>query len=216
MTALVRYQLSDLVGSQRWVAPCLVYVAFLGFVYASAAGPAAPTFGVTALALLPVSAWLTRQQLSVEDDAARQVTAAAAGSTVRVQGALLVSAVIGVLPLVALSVAWPELANHTEMRGASPLCGGLGVHLVFAVAGVGLGAVVARPLMRPPGTAALTIVGVFVLSLIVRWSPVFQAARTLQTDPVHHFRADLLPWLAALVVFGAFCAGVALLAASKE
>ena len=216
MRALVRYQLSDLVGSQRWVAPCLVYLAFLGFVYASSAGPAAPAFGVTALALLPVSAWLTRQQLSVEDDAARQVTAAAAGGTVRVQLALLVSAVIAVLPLVALSVAWPEVANRPEMHGASPLLGGLGVHLVFALAGVGLGAVVARPLMRAQGTAALTIVGVFVLSLVVHWSPVFQAARTLQTDPVHHFRADLLPWLAGLVVFGAASAVVALAAASKE
>lgn len=216
MIALVRYQLADLVGSQRWVTPLLAYLAFLGFLYAADAGPAAPAFGVSTLALLPVAAWLTRQTLSVEDDEARQVTAAAAGGTVRVQAALLVTALVAEVPLVALSVLWAEVANHENMRGGSALLGGLGVHLVFALAGVGLGAVVSRPLLRPPGAAALVIVGVYVLSLVVHWSPVFQAARTLQTDPVHHFRADLLPWLAGLVGVGAALAGAALVAAARE
>jgi hypothetical protein len=216
MTALVRYQLADLVGSQRWVAPLLAYVGFLGLLYAADAGPAAPAYGVSVLALFPVSAWLTRQTLSVEDDAGRQVTAAAAGGLVRVQVALLTSAVVVELPLVALSVAWAEVANHGNMRGSSAVLGGLAVHLVFALAGVGLGAVVARPVLRPPGAAALLIVGVFVLSMVVHWSPVFLAVRTLQSDPVHHFRAQLLPGLAALVGIGAGLSGATVLAAARE
>jgi hypothetical protein len=216
MRALIRYQLADLLASQRWVAPLLTYLAFLGFFYASDAGPAVPAFGVTALLLLPVAAWLTRQLFSVEDDAARQVSAAAAGGPVRVQRALVCSAIAAQLPLVAVAVISAWAGDHAHVRTAGTLTGGLIVHLVFATAGVGLGAIVARPLLRPAGTAALLIVAVFVLSLIIPWSPVFQAARTLQSDPVHHFRANLFPWLAGLVGLGLAGAAVSLVAASRE
>jgi hypothetical protein len=214
--ALVRYQLADLAGSQRWVAPLLAYLCFLGFVYASDPGPAVPAFGVTSLALLPVSAWLTRQLFGVEDDTARLVTAAAARGPVRVQAALLCSAVLGQLPLAALAVAWAFVGNHEQVRTASPLLGGLVVHLVFAVGGVGLGAAVARPLLRPPGPAALALVTAFVVSILVEWSPVLRASRALQTDPVHHFRQQLFPWLAGLLALAAVGAGLSLMAARRE
>jgi hypothetical protein len=216
MRGLVRYQLADLVASQRWVAPLLTYLCFLGFVYASDAGPAVPAFGVTALALLPVSAWLTRQLFSVEDQAARGVTAAAAGGPVRVQGALLCSAALAQLPLILLAVAWAFVGNHHHVRDVKPLLGGLAVHLVFALAGTGLGAVVARPLLEPPGAAALVLVTAFVVSLLVEWSPVLRATRVLQTDPLHHFRSQLFPWLAGLLGLAALGAGASLLAARRE
>jgi hypothetical protein len=216
VTALVRYQLADLVSSQRWVAPALGYLAFLGFMYASDAGPAVPAFGVTALALLPVAAWLTRQTLGTEDDAARQVTSAAAGGTVRVQTALLVSSLLALVPFAVVAIAWAYVADHTYVRTAAQLVGGLAVQLVFAVAGLGLGAVVARPLVRPPGAAALLIVAVFVLSLVVPWSPVLRASHVLQTDPVHHFGSGLYPWMVALFACGAAGLAASLAAAVRE
>lgn len=216
MTALIRYQLADLLASQRWVAPLLAYLAFVGFVYASDAGPAVPAFGVTSLALLPVSAWMTRQLLSVEDDAARQVTAAAAGGPVRVQTALVCAAMVAQMPMVLVAVGWAAVANHPHLHGLGAIAGGLVLHLVFACTGVGLGAVVARPVLRAPGTAALVIVAAFVVGLVVPWSPVLEAARAVQTDPVHHFRAGLFPWLAALVALGLVGAGVSILVAARE
>ena len=120
------------------------------------------------------------------------------------------------LPLVVIAVAWAGLANHANLHSANGFAGGLGVHLAFALVGVGLGAVVARPLVRAPGIAALTITGLFVLSLIVPWSPVLHAARVLETDPRHHFLADLLPWLAAMLGLGLAGAAAAVVAASRE
>src|SRR5947209_1509212 len=101
--------------------------------YASDAGPAVPAFGVTALALLPVAAWLTRQVLGTEDDVARQVTAAAAGGTVRVQVALLAAASLALVPCAVVAVAWAFVADHANVRTAPQLAGGLAVHLVFAI-----------------------------------------------------------------------------------
>src|SRR3954451_22758148 len=106
MMALVRYQLADLTGSQRWVAPLLSYLAFLGIFYQSDAGPAVPAFGVTALVLVPVLAWLTRQAFSTEDDTVRQVSAAAAGGPARVQLALLASSCVAALLFVLVAVSW--------------------------------------------------------------------------------------------------------------
>lgn len=216
MTALVRYQLADLMRSQRWVAPLLVFAGFLGLVYASDAGPAVPAYGITAGCLLPVAAWLTRQQLSVEEDAARHVSAAAAGGLVRVQAALLVASLVAQLPLVLLAVGWSALANADHVHQLDVVAGGLAIHLVFALSGVGLGAIAARPLVQPAGAAALTIACVFVVSLIAHWSPVFQSVRALQHNDVQHFRAHLLPWMAALVLIAAGCAAVSLWAASRE
>ena len=66
MSALVGYQLATLARSQRWVGPgpVVTYLAFLGFVYASEAGPAAIAYGVTAYALFVIVAWLTAATLS--------------------------------------------------------------------------------------------------------------------------------------------------------
>ncbi len=216
MTALIRYQLADLIGSQRWVAPFLTYLAFLGFLYQSDAGPAVPAFGVSALVLVPVLAWLTRQIFSVEDDAVRQVSAAAAGGPVRVQLALLGSAALAGLAFVAVAVGWAALANHAHVRDVGDVVGGVVIHLAFGAAGIGLGAVVARPIIQAPGLAALTIVGVCVLGLIVPWSPLLHSTHALQTDPVHHFRSQLLPWMTALLAMAAAAMVASVLAAARE
>ena len=216
LTALVRYQLADLTASQRWVAPATVYLGFLGLVYASDAGPAVPAFGVTALALLPVAAWLTRQAFSLEDEAARQVTAASAGGPVRVQVALLCTAVVAQLPLILVAVAWAGLANHGNLHSTAGFADGLAVHLPFALLGVGLGAVLSRPLVRAPGAAALAIAALFVASLIVPWSPVLHASRVLETDPPHPFWSDLLPWLTGMLALAVAGAVTAVLAAGRE
>ena len=129
---------------------------------------------------------------------------------------MLCSAVLAQLPLVVLAVLWALVGNHQHMGGSRPVLGGLAVHLVFALAGVGLGAVVARPLLGPPGTAALVLVAAFVVSLIVEWSPVLRATRVLQTDPVHHFRSQLFPWLAGLLALAAAGTVVSLIAARRE
>jgi hypothetical protein len=216
VSALCRYQLADLLRSQRWVAPLLTYTLFLAALYASDAGAAVPAFGVTAIALLPVSAWLTRVVLSVEDDAARQVTAATVGGQLRVQAALLVSAVVAAAPFVVLAVGWASVANAGNVTGWRAYLGGLGIHSVLALLGVGLGATLSRPLVRAPGAAALAIVGVVVVVLIVPWSPVAGLLRVLETDPHRGFAAQLMPSVVALLVLAAAAGALSLFAARRS
>ncbi|GAA3078558.1 hypothetical protein GCM10020254_23440 [Streptomyces goshikiensis] len=89
MTALLRYQGALLLRSQRWLAPVLLYAAFLAVGFRPG-DPVPDSLGYSAAALVPVTAWLVRICLSVEPDAARDCAAAAAGP-VRVHAAALLT-----------------------------------------------------------------------------------------------------------------------------
>lgn len=77
MTALLRYQTGLLLRSQRWLAPLLLYAAFLG-VGVNVGEPVLGALGLTSAALLPVTAWSVRICATQEPAAARNVVAAAA------------------------------------------------------------------------------------------------------------------------------------------
>lgn len=193
MSALCRYQLADFVRSQRWVPPLLVYLIVLGLVYSLDAGPAVPAYGVTAVALFPIVAWLTRLMLSTEDPVAREITVATARGQLRVQAALLISAGVASLPFVALAIGWAGMANHRHIHGWQPWLGGVGVHLVFVLLGVGLGALLAPPILHRPGPAALGIVAVTLLSIVIRVSPVAGVLDVLTDNPRQGFTAAIAP-----------------------
>jgi len=201
VSALCRYQLADFLRSQRWVPPLLVYLIVLGLVYSLDAGPAVPAYGVTAVAVFPVAAWLTRMMVTTEDPVAREITAATARGQLRVQAALLVSAGIATLPFVALAIGWAGVANHHNIHGWSAWLGGVGIHLVFAVLGVGLGALLAPPILHRPGV--LGIIAVTLLSIIIRASPVAGALGVLTRNPQRGFAAAITPPIAVLLALTA-------------
>jgi hypothetical protein len=210
VTAIVGYQLATLARSQRWVGPAVTYFALLAFVYATEAGPAAVAYGVTAYALFVVTAWLTVATLSAENEVARHVTAATAGSQVRVQLAALAASVAGGLGLAVLSVAWALVANSASTTGAKAVLGGLGLHAVFALLGVGVGALFGRPLVNASGPAALGLLAVAMLSLVVPGSPVQACLRVLESNPKHGFAGQLAPSLAVLALVAAAGIGFSL------
>ena len=199
MRALVGYQLATLARSQRWVGPFVTYLGLLAFVYASQAGPAVPAYGVTGYALLVVSAWLASATLGAENEVARQVTAATAGSQVRVQVSALVAAAVVATVLAVGAVGWALVANAAYSASVKSVVGGLALHEVFALLGLGIGALLGRPLVNGSGQAALGIVAVTMLALIVPGSPVQGCLRVLESNPVHGFAGQLLPYLAVLV-----------------
>jgi len=203
VSALCRYQLADFLRSQRWVPPLLVYLIVLGLVYSLDAGPAVSAYGVTAVAVFPVAAWLTRMMVTTEDPIAREITAATARGRLRVQAALLVSAGIATLPFVALAIGWAGVANHHNIYGWTAWLGGVGVHLLFAVLGVGLGALLAPPILHRPGAAVLGIIAVTLLSVIIRVSPVAGALDVLTRNPQQGFAADITPPIAVLLALTA-------------
>ena len=200
MKALVGYQLATLVRSQRWVGPLVTYLALLGFVYASEAGPAVVAYGVTAYALFVVSAWLTAATLSAENEVARQVTAATAGSVLRVQVAALAAALTGGMVLALVAVGWALVANSAHTAGVRAIVGGLALHGLFALLGCAVGALLGRPVVDSPGQTSLGVIAVAMLALVVPGSPVLACLRVLEHNPVAGFARALAPSVAVLLV----------------
>ncbi|MEV7521032.1 ABC transporter [Streptomyces sp. NPDC091371] len=154
MTALLRYQGALLLRSQRWIAPLVVYAAFV------AAGirpgdPVLDSLGFAAAGLVPQTAWLVRICVTNEPDAARDCTAAAAGP-VRVHAAALLVALTGALlagtagGAVALLLGDPAQLDPARVA----LAGGLAV-AACALTGAAVGALCSRPLVRRRGYAVL-------------------------------------------------------------
>jgi len=139
--------------------------------------------------LFLILAWLTRMMLSTQDPVARQITAATARGQLRVQAALLLSAGVATLPFIALAIGWAGVANHHNIHGWHAWLGGVGVHLVFGLLGVGLGALLAPPILHRPGPAVLGVVAVTLLSIVIRVSPVAGALDVLTRNPRQGFTA---------------------------
>ncbi|HEU5003093.1 MAG TPA: hypothetical protein VFW71_09990 [Actinomycetota bacterium] len=216
MIALCRYQVHDLTRSHRWVAPLLVYILVLAMVYAQPAGPAPLAFGVTAGALIPIGAWLTRALLGTEDPIAQQVTVTAAGSRARVQAALLASALALTGVLAVLAVLWAAVANPSYTAHGAAVLGGLGIHALFGLAGVGLGALLSPPLVVEPGPAVLGIVGATTVSVILRVSPAAWALRVLEHNRRHGFAAAMAGPVVALGAAGLACVLIAFWLGSRR
>ncbi|MFJ3204537.1 ABC transporter [Streptomyces sp. NPDC086989] len=190
MTGLLRYQSALLLRSQRWIAPLLLYAAFL----AAGVRPGDPlldSLGFTAAGLVPVTAWLVRVCVTGEPDAARDCAAAAAGP-VRVHAAALLTALGGALLAAAVGTAAVLLiadsgrSEHVEPQDAA-LAGVLAV-LACALTGAAVGAVCSRPLVRPTGVAVLACG----LGSLLAWGIAGSPARSAVTALVEGSRAHVV------------------------
>lgn len=118
MTALLRYQAALLLRSQRWIAPLVVYAAFVA-VGVRPGDPALDSLGYAAAGLVPQTAWLVRICVTAEPPAARAVAAAAAGP-VRVHAAALLTALAGAL---SAGAAGPPSPCSAETSTGTPRSG---------------------------------------------------------------------------------------------
>ncbi|WP_435973490.1 ABC transporter [Streptomyces sp. Qhu_M48] len=203
MKALLRYRTGLLLRSQRWLAPLLLYAAFLG-VGVNVGEPVLGALGFTAAALLPVTAWTVRICLTQEPPAARNVIAAAAGRERAHLAALVTGAA---LPALVGAVAVLAVTATGDRRGVTAVAAtttGLLAALACCLTGAAVGALTGRPFVRAPGWSLAALVLGSLLALVTTGSPAKHAmtalisgARTATADP---------PWLA--------CAGALLLAAA--
>ncbi|MFH8628087.1 ABC transporter [Streptomyces vietnamensis] len=203
MTALLRYQSGLLLRSQRWLAPLLLYAAFVG-VGVQAGEPVLGALGFTAAALLPVSAWTVRICLTQEPPAARGVVAAAAGRGRAHLAALLTGAAWPVLVGTVAVLAVTAIADRRGVAVPAAVSAGLLAALACALTGAVVGALASRPFVRAPGWSLAALVLGSLLALVTTGSPAEYAMTTLVTG-ARTTTADP-PWLA--------CAGALLLAAA--
>lgn len=203
MTALLRYQADLLVRSQRWLAPVLLYAAFLG-IGVQSGQPVLDSLGYAAAGLLPVTAWLVQLCAGQEPPAARTVAAAAVGAA-RVHLAALLAALgcAGLLgaagTLVVVLISKPASTDNAVRVAPLPAAlAGLLAAACCVLLGAVVGALCTRPLLHRRGWSVLATVLAALLALVTSGSPAHHAVTGLvtgsRTGTVH---MPVLPLLAA-------------------
>ncbi|MFJ7628768.1 ABC transporter [Streptomyces sp. NPDC097595] len=192
MTALIRYQAALLVLSQRWLAPVLLYLAFLA-VGIRSGQPVLDSLGYTAAGMLPVTAWLVRVCVTQEPPAARAVVAAAAGGQPKAHLAALLTGLGGAALLgtaatvVVLAISDPSSTDHSvrvPLPPAGALCG--------------------RPLLHGRGWSIAATALVALLALVTAGSPAKYAVTGLVTGSLTgRVHVPVLPLLGAVAVAAA-------------
>ncbi|GGS03730.1 hypothetical protein Snoj_08450 [Streptomyces nojiriensis] len=179
--------------------------------------PVLDSLGLAAAGLVPATAWLVRICVTVEPDAARDCTAAAAGP-VRVHAAALLTASAGALLAGAAAAAVALLTG--DRSGAGPVAAALAGALAVAactLTGAAVGALCSRPLLRRRGHAVLAGSLGSVLALVLAASPARAAVSALVTagrsGPAP---LPLTPLAAALVLAAAAGTTAALTAARRR
>ncbi|MFI6685801.1 ABC transporter [Streptomyces sp. NPDC050485] len=222
LVALVRYQSALLLRSQRWLAPVLGYVAFLG-IGVQAGEPVLDSMGYAAAGLLPVAAWLVRICVTQEPAAARTCAAAAAGPA-RVHLASLLAATggAGVLGLAGTAyvaaVSDPASGDHkVAVPLGSATVAGLVAAGVCVLIGAAVGALGSRPVLHGRGwSLALTALAAL-LTLVLAPSPAQYAVHGLVTGSrsgtVH---VAVVPLVVAAVLAGAAAAAVCALSSRRR
>lgn len=161
-----RYSLLLLALRQSALAPTLTYLGLVAAVYASDAGPPVAAGTVTAVALLPVCAWLARLVASAESAPFADITVLRLGGPARRQVIWWVSTMLVGAAFTIIAIVWARIANPHPYAARTV---GLLVllHLVQAACGAGLGGLLARPYPVATGAAVLVVTGVMVASLVI-------------------------------------------------
>jgi hypothetical protein len=170
LTGLVRYLGSDLLRSQRFLLPVLLYVLLLAPLFGGDPGPPPQLWTVTAVVLYPVSCWLAVTVANTEDPVQRQVTVAAMGGPARVAFGVLVTCLLADLGLVAIAVCWPMVTTPYAFPAQATVSGVL-AHVAVAATGTAVGLLCARPVMHGVGWSAVAAGGALFLTASQPWLP---------------------------------------------
>ena len=201
--AVAGYLGADVVRSQRFLLPLVVFGGVLAILFGGDPGAPPAPWAASVLALYPAAAWFALIVANTEEPVQRTVTVAAAGGPGAVALASLLVALAGDAVLVALAVFWPVVTTHYAYPPAI-LLHGLFAHLAAATTGTAVGLVAARPLVKRIGWSFCLAVTVVVITAVQPvLPPVGAAARTLVApgSPLPYFDALLGLVLAGAAAF---------------
>ncbi|MFE5329145.1 ABC transporter [Embleya sp. NPDC056575] len=213
ISAVVRYQAALLLLSYRWVPPVLLYAAVMGIGVAGG-DPLLSSFAWAAAAIMPAAVWLTRVAVTVEPAAARHTASAAVGpGRAHLAGllvALTLTCLLAAICTGALATGTDHIANHATHgvgRGEA-LAAGAMAQFVTILAGVAIGALTNRPVLR---RAAYAVPLAALLTLAALVTPGSPAARVLKvlTDAATNDEITL-PTTQLAVTAGVFVVAIAL------
>jgi hypothetical protein len=203
---VVRYYAVLYGGSQRWLAPALLYGIALS-IDSAGGDTAADAYAYSAAFLLPVTAWLTRSMLTTEPAESAAMVATVVGPARARLGALAAATGYGVVCAALGALVAIMVGSH---GGGATTAAGVATELVCVLLGTAAGALSAPPLVRPTGWGVL-LAGLLSLGLLlVRFSPADATIRALtavSNGGGLHFPYWAPPF--ALVVAGLAWAGAA-------
>lgn len=209
--ALVRYIGADVVRSQRWLAPVVLFIAACA-VFNSDVGPLLTTYAETTALLFPIALWMTWVITNSEDPVHASITAVTVGGVNRLRLTKLLSAFIACAVLAAFAVALPlALANHSDPLTIGHVVAGLTAHLVVAAAGVAIGSLLMQSVIRRPGWAFVVATLAFIVEIAIpHFPPVRQILVLLNEDHPAHLGATLALVAVETAVLGGIIVGIAL------
>jgi hypothetical protein len=200
MIALLRMRIAGFVRSGRALAPAIAGLVVLGVIYGGGQSAAAPAYGYSAVMLFPVLAWQTKLLLDAEPDVQRKIARRTVGGRREAAAGLLAAAVLGlIICVIAMLAPWPFHAIRAPQPGsgepsmAAGVALGVLAHLLAVPAGVGLGALSSRAVVRSVrnGVAVLVVGAVLAIVLGLKGSvapwlvpPVMATARALSAVPL--------------------------------
>lgn len=199
MIALIRYTGATMLQSQRYLAPVLLFMTAVGVSSSNDSGPLSPIYGLCAGALFVCATWLTIALISVEDPAHRAITVVTARNSSRVLLASVGVAVISCLILTVVGVVLPLLVG-THTVEAADLALGVEAELTGACAGIAIGLLCSRLVIRRQGYALIAALGLVLVALLVRGLPI-NALLRLTANATKS--ADVLGPVGGLVAIGA-------------
>jgi hypothetical protein len=158
MFALVRYTSATLLHSQRYLAPVLLFTAAVGVFSSNDSGPLPPVYSSCAAMLFVSATWFTVALVSVEEPTHRAITIVSAGGTRRVLVATIAVAVLGCLAMSVIGLVLPLVFGDHQLSPIDLLVG-MEAQLTAAAAGVAVGLLCSRLVIRRPGYALVIALG---------------------------------------------------------
>ncbi|MFC4950425.1 hypothetical protein [Pseudonocardia sp. GCM10023141] len=177
--SVAAYLGADVLRSQRFLLPLIVFGAVLAVLFGGDPGAPPAPWAASVLAIYPTAAWFGLIVANTEDPVQRTVTMASAGGPGAVAAGSLLVALVGDVVLAAMAVVWPVVTTHYSYPPPLLLHGAL-AHLAAAATGTAVGLLCARPLVRRIGWSFCIAVTVVVITAVQPLlPPVGAAARTL-------------------------------------
>jgi hypothetical protein len=169
--ALIRYLASDILRSQRWMPTFILYATGVGIIN-SGGGTLLGTFAAYSVFLLIGTVWITVVALTSEDPTQAQITAVTVGGVTRLRLAKLATAGTGCAIAALASAAVPiALHNYSGPTRAGDVAAGIAALVITVIAGLAIGAVVARPVILRAGWAFLVATIAILADTLVPGAP---------------------------------------------
>ena len=187
MIALTVFRVAAYVRSHRVYQALLFMLALVAIAYGSRAPKGAETAVLTdaAVLMIPILAWSSRSLLDTEPDQQRAMSAISVGGRLRELGAGLLAAFGTTLALAALALGWGLAVGVSTIPASGGLAAVLALYGIAALAGVVLGALTSRVILRSP---AISIIALLLGSLVML---------VLSASPLYWLTIPVVSWMKA-------------------